>query len=114
MSARRLLQLGIFLFLVQLPSLSLAEPIIMQGSTTFARHLLANQKQKLEADSGQEIVLIPNESLPGMVALLEGRAHIAMISAPLETELAPLKLLRREAPVQTLLGHEIRRVPVSI
>jgi phosphate transport system substrate-binding protein len=114
MPLHRLLQLSISLCLAQLPAVCLADPIIIQGSTTFARHLLANQKQKLEADSGQEIALIPNKSLPGMIALLEGRAHIAMISAPLETELSVLKQLRPEAPVQHFRGHEIRRVPVAI
>jgi phosphate transport system substrate-binding protein len=114
MSAQRLLQLGIFLSLVQLPTLTLADPIIIQGSTTFARHLLANQKQKLEADSRQEIALIPNKSLPGMIALLEGRAHMAMISAPLDTELSALKKLRPDAPVHRFVGHEVRRVPVAI
>ena len=114
MSLQRLLPLGIFLFLVQPQTAALADPIIIQGSTTFARHLLANQKHKLEADSGQEIALIPNKSLPGIVALLEGRAHMAMISAPLETELAALKELRPDAPVERFIGHEIRQVPVAI
>jgi hypothetical protein len=92
MRLHRLFQVNSLLLLVQLQSAAaLADPIIIQGSTTFARHLLANQKQKLEADSGQKIALIPNKSLPGLVALLEGRAHIAMISAPLESELAELK-----------------------
>jgi phosphate transport system substrate-binding protein len=100
--------------MVQAPVPTLADPIIIQGSTTFARHLLANQKQKLEADSGVEIALIPNKSLPGMVALLDGRAQMAMISAPLETEIEGLKKIRPDAPVQHFLGHEIRRVPVSI
>jgi phosphate transport system substrate-binding protein len=103
-----------FLLLVHLQTAVSADPVIIQGSTTFARHLLANQKQKLEADSGQEISLIPNKSLPGIVALLEGRAHVAMISAPLETELAALKELRPDAPIGRLIGHEIRRVPVAI
>ena len=54
MSALRSLQIGIFLCVLQAPAPILADPIIIQGSTTFARHLLANQKQKLEADSGVE------------------------------------------------------------
>jgi len=114
MSAKQLLQVGVALFLIQLPTLTFADPITMQGSTTFARHLLANQKHKLEADSGQEIALIPNKSLPGLIALLDGRAHIAMISAPLETEFSALTQLRPEAPLGRLRQHEIRRVPVAI
>ena len=113
MSLPRLVQVSIVLLLLQISATS-AEPIIIQGSTTFARHLLANQKEKLEADSGQTISLIPNKSLPGIVALVEGRAHVAMISAPLENELAALKELLPTAPDQSLIAHEIKRVPVAI
>ena len=60
-----------------------ADSIMIQGSTTFARHILAQQEYRLDALSGHHVTVVPNKSLPGLIALIEGRAHLAMISAPL-------------------------------
>ena len=45
----------------------------------------------IEAKSGQEITVIPNRTMLGIIALMEGRAHMAMISASLESEVGKLK-----------------------
>ena len=45
----------------------------------------------IEAKSGQDITVIPNRTLLGIIALMEGRAHMAMISASLESEIGKLK-----------------------
>lgn len=92
-----------------------AETLIIQGSTTFARHLLKpDQKDRIESDSGQVLTVIPNKSTPGMLALLEGRAQMAMISAPLKVEIAALATAFPGLATDRLQGHEIARVRVSI
>jgi phosphate transport system substrate-binding protein len=91
-----------------------ADSINIQGSTTFARHILAQQEQRLDALSGHHVTVIPNKSLPGLIALMEGRAHLAMISAPLQTELAALNKAMPGFSPDNLVVHEIGRVKVSI
>jgi phosphate transport system substrate-binding protein len=68
-----------------------AEPLILQGSTTFNRRVMEPHEAFIEARSGQEITVIPNRSMLGIIALMEGRAHMAMTSASLESEINRLK-----------------------
>ena len=56
-------------------SQSLAETLVIQGSTTFARRI-EPYKSMIEAFSKHELTLIPNKTIPGLVALIEGRAHM--------------------------------------
>jgi phosphate transport system substrate-binding protein len=68
-----------------------ADTLILQGSTTFSRRLMETHQAAIEAASGHELTVIPNKSTPGLIALMEGRAHMAMISAPLANEIEVLK-----------------------
>jgi len=87
-------------------SQSLAETLIIQGSTTFARRI-EPYKSLIEAFSKHELTLIPNKSVPGLVALIEGRAHMAMTSAPLKNEVEVLKTNIPGLAHQRLEEHEI-------
>ena len=84
-----------------------AETLIVQGSTTFARRLMEPQKAAIEADAKHELTIIPNKSLPGLIALMEGRAHMAMISAPLRTEIEALQKIMPGLAYDRLKTHEI-------
>ena len=66
-------------------------PLILQGSTTFNRRVMEPYEAAIEAKSGQDITVIPNRTMLGIIALLEGRAHMAMISASLESEIGKMK-----------------------
>lgn len=68
-----------------------ADPLILQGSTTFNRRIMEPHEAAIEAASKQEITVIPNRTMLGVIALLEGRAHMAMISASLESEISKMK-----------------------
>jgi phosphate transport system substrate-binding protein len=68
-----------------------SETLILQGATTVNRRVFEPHELAIEAASGQQITIIPNRTMLGIVALLEGRAHMAMISAPLEAEVKKLK-----------------------
>ena len=72
-------------------SQAVAEPLILQGATTFNRLVFERHKEAIEAKSKQELTIIPNRTMLGVIALMEGRAHMAMISAPLESEVNRLK-----------------------
>ena len=68
-----------------------ADPLILQGSTTFNRRVMEPHQAAIETNSGQELTVIPNRTMLGIIALMEGRAHMAMISASLDSEVAKLK-----------------------
>jgi len=106
--------LGLFILsLFALPDPAHAGTLIIQGSTTFARHLLDNKTAEIEAASGQKLTVIPNKSVPGLIALQEGRADIAMISAPLENELRSSNAMDQLASTKFRV-HEIARVRIAI
>jgi len=84
-----------------------ADPLIVQGSTTFNRRVMEPFEATIETKSGQEITVIPNRTMLGIIALLEGRAHMAMISAPLESEIARLKKAMPGLDYQRLQAFEI-------
>jgi phosphate transport system substrate-binding protein len=70
---------------------AVADPLILQGSTTFNRRIMEPHEAVIEQKSGQEITVIPNRTMLGLIALFEGRAHMAMISASLESEISKMK-----------------------
>jgi phosphate transport system substrate-binding protein len=72
-------------------SQAVADPLILQGSTTFNRRIMEPHEAEIEAKSGQEITVIPNRTMLGIIALMEGRAHMAMTSASLDSEVGKLK-----------------------
>jgi phosphate transport system substrate-binding protein len=72
-----------------------AETLVVQGSTTFNRQLMEPHQSAIEAAAGHELTVIPNKSTPGLIALMEGRTHMAMISAPLDSE---IEMLRKALP----------------
>jgi phosphate transport system substrate-binding protein len=84
-----------------------AEPLILQGSTTFNRRVMEPFEATIETKSGQDITVIPNRTMLGIIALLEGRAHMAMISAPLESEVTRLKKAMPGLDYQRLQAFEI-------
>ena len=68
-----------------------ADPLILQGSTTFNRRVMEPHEAAIEAASKQDITVIPNRTMLGIIALMEGRAHMAMTSASLNSEIGKLK-----------------------
>jgi phosphate transport system substrate-binding protein len=95
-------------------SQAVAETLIVQGSTTFSRRLLEPFKSAIEADSKHELTVIPNKSVPGLIALLEGRAHMAMISAALPTEIETLKNVMPGLAYERLQAHPVLSTRIAI
>jgi phosphate transport system substrate-binding protein len=89
---RKLLPVAMSLvFGTALASQAWADPLILQGSTTFNRRVMEPHQSEIESKSGQDLTVIPNRTMLGIIALLEGRAHMAMTSASLEGEVGKLK-----------------------
>ncbi len=93
--------------------LALAEPISLQGSTVFSARLIEPNRAVIEARAGVKVRVIPNKSIHGLVALIEGRADLAMISSALAQELELLRQLRPDLPLGRLVCVEIARTRVA-
>jgi phosphate transport system substrate-binding protein len=91
-----------------------AEMLVMQGSTTFNRRLMERYQHAVEEAAGHELTVIPNKSALGLLALLEGHAHVAMISAPLENEVALLRQDRPGLAYDRLQAFEISRTRMAV
>jgi phosphate transport system substrate-binding protein len=90
-----------------------ADPLIVQGSSTFNRRVFEPHEATIEKASGQDITVIPNRTMLGIIALLEGRAHMAMLSASLESEVARLKKVMPGLDYSRLKSFDISTTRVA-
>ncbi|MEW5963897.1 MAG: substrate-binding domain-containing protein [Pseudomonadota bacterium] len=87
--------------------------LTIQGSTTFHARLLQPFKGDIEAASGVKLSVIANKSIWGLMALLEGRTDLAMISASLAGEIEALKRIAPSLQVERLQEFEVSRTRVA-
>jgi phosphate transport system substrate-binding protein len=99
---------------IAMVSQAAAETLIIQGSTTFGRRLMEPYKSAIESDSKHELTVIPNKSMPGLIALIEGRAHMAMISASLKSEVDQLQKIMPGLAYNRLQSHAILSTRIAI
>jgi phosphate transport system substrate-binding protein len=90
-----------------------AESLMIQGSSTVSARLLTPFKDAIEAKSGQKLDVNASKSAPGLVALLEGKADIAMTSAPLDAEMAAVRQLMPSADMMLLTSTEVGKTRVA-
>jgi phosphate transport system substrate-binding protein len=95
------------------PSAQADQPLIIQGSTTFAARLMEPYQELITQRSDVALTVLPNKTINGLTALLEGRADLAMSSAPLETEIQLLRRTHPALPFSNLQSFEISRSTVS-
>src|SRR5215470_9779144 len=91
-----------------------ADTLVVQGSTTFNRRIMMAHQAAIEVASGQTLTVIPNKSTPGLIALFEGKAQMAMISAPLASEIEELRRLAPAMPAERLHAFEIMATRIAI
>jgi phosphate transport system substrate-binding protein len=91
-----------------------AETLILQGSSTVNHRILQGHQQTVEGLAGHKLTVIPSRSSLGVLGLLEGRAQMAMISAPLQGEIDALRKTRPGLPYERLRAFELGRTPVAI
>jgi phosphate transport system substrate-binding protein len=75
--------------------------------------MLAHQAA-IEVASGQTLTVVPTKSTPGLIALLEGKAQMAMISAPLASEIEELRRVAPAMPSERLHAFEIVATRIAI
>ncbi len=91
-----------------------AQSISLQGSTVFNARLIEPHQATIEARAGVSLRVIPNKSIHGLVALIEGRADLAMISSALAQELDVLRHTRPDLALERLMSVEIARTRVAL
>src|ERR1700682_4397371 len=64
-----------------------SDNLVLQGSTTFTTGIAHPHASAVEAQTGQHLEIIPNNSNLGLLALFEHKADLAMISTPLPREI---------------------------
>jgi ABC-type phosphate transport system substrate-binding protein len=90
-----------------------AETLVVQGSTTFFRQLMETHQSAIEVKAGHKLNVISNKSSLGLLALFEGRADLAMISASLDSEIAALRKTNQTLPFERLQNFEIARTRIA-
>jgi phosphate transport system substrate-binding protein len=97
------------------PPTATAEPaqLTVQGSVTFNDRVLAPNLARIENESGVRLNVIPNKSIWGLIALLEGRSDLAMISADLDDEIAVARAAAPTLPYHQLKKFEIARARIA-
>ena len=68
----------------------------------------------MEAQTGHHLEIIPNKSNLGLLALLEHRADLAMISTTLDREVEILRKSEPDLPLQRLKAFEISRTRAAL
>jgi len=91
-----------------------ADTLVVQGSTTFNRRVMLAHQAAIEVASGQTLTVVPTKSTPGLIALFEGKAQMAMISAPLASEIEELRKLAPTMPTERLHAFEITATRIAI
>ncbi len=87
--------------------------LTVQGSTTFNDRILDPNLSRIEDQSGVKLTVIPNKSIWGLIALLERRADLAMISADLAGEITAAKAASPNLAFDQLQPFEIARARLA-
>lgn len=90
-----------------------ARHFVIQGSTTFAHRVLEPFAGVIEASSGYKLRVVPTKSSQGLLALFERRADFAMISGPLNNEIADLRKADPDLPFDKLQTFDISTVHMA-
>jgi phosphate transport system substrate-binding protein len=94
---------GLFLFFLAAGCANAsAQTYVVQGSTTFTHRIMEPYQTAIEASSGHKLSVVPNKSSLGLQSLFEKRADFAMISGPLDNEIASLKQTNATLPFDQL------------
>jgi phosphate transport system substrate-binding protein len=91
-----------------------ADNFVLQGSTTFVDRLITQHHAAIEEQSQHKLTVIPNKTVAGLLALVQGQAHFAMISTDLEAGKRQLAKHDRDIPLDRLKSFEIARTRIAI
>ncbi len=88
-------------------------PITLQGSTVFNDRIIEPHRFEIERLAERRLVVVPNKSSHGLIALLEGRVDLAMISSTLEAEIGIVRDKLPDLAFDRLVAHEMARTRVA-
>lgn len=89
------------------------QPVSLQGATTFNTRLIETHRGLIEERAGVALAVVPNKSIHGLKAVMQGRAELAMLSSSLADHL-PLFETDEERTIFTRLrSFEIVRSTVA-
>lgn len=91
-----------------------SDNLIVQGSTTFATSIAQPHASAVEALTGHHLAIVPNKSSLGLLALMERKADMAMISTTLEREVEILRKVDPSLPFHKLRAFEIARTRAAL
>ena len=86
----------------------------LQGSTTFNSELLQDHAASIGHAAGVRLVVVPNKSNLGLIALLQGEADLAMISTQLSNETEVIGRTHPGLPFGQLQDHEVARTRAAL
>jgi phosphate transport system substrate-binding protein len=104
---------GALIFIFSLAGAWAAE-LKLHGSSTVTNTLMMPHKAEIEATSGHSLTIVGNGSSRGLIDLMEGKADLGMISAPLETTIAKIEKKQPGATAgKDLQGHQVAETRVA-
>lgn len=84
-----------------------ARHLVIQGSTTFTHRVMDPHQSAIEKAAGAKLTVVPSKSSLGLLALFEKRGDFAMISGPLDNEVAELKVTHPTLDFGRLKAFEV-------
>lgn len=81
--------------------------VSIQGSTTFNAQIIKPFQSRIQSRSGITLEVLPNKSVYGLIAVLEKRADMAMISADMASEVAAARIKSPALPYDQLKSFQI-------
>lgn len=106
-------RLGYAAILVSIVTAASAQTSTIHGSMTFNSRIVEPYQADIEALAKRKLVVVANKSSLGLLALLEKRADLAMISASLDSEVAALRKERPDLPFERLRSFEISQTRIA-
>jgi phosphate transport system substrate-binding protein len=90
-----------------------AGTVRIQGSTTFNTTIVGPFGSVVEAETGLQLAVVPNNSRLGLLSLFAGEADLAMLSTELKNEVDLLRQSDPGLPFERLRAFEITRSHVA-
>jgi phosphate transport system substrate-binding protein len=98
---------SVFALAGQAAAAPLESPLRVQGSTTFHAEIMVPFQTAIEKVFGRRLEVVASKSSWGLLSLFEGRSDVAMISAPLDAEVASARKAKSEFPYADLREYQI-------
>jgi len=90
-----------------------AETLHIQGSSGLSNEVIGPHQARIETLAAHKLSLVPNTSGQALLALLQGEADLAMVSASLESMIVALRESRPDLPFDRLRSFRVIEARVA-